>query len=75
MNDNPDKNEDKGQYIHFYGNKELSANFVKYISKLKYDIGHICCGGDGCKINNIDNERAIKIKKQFLDAHGINNNK
>jgi len=58
--------EDNCQFIHFYDNKPLCDDFVNYARKMKLDIGHICCGGEGCKNNNVDSIRANEIKKGFL---------
>ena len=58
--------EDNCQFIHFYYNKPLCGDFVVYATKMKLDIGHICCGGEGCKINNVDSIIANEIKREFL---------
>jgi len=62
-------NKDNSQFIHFYCNKLLCADFINYATKMKLDIGNICCGGEGCKINNVDNIRANEIKTEFLATH------
>ena len=58
-------------FIHFYGNNLLCQDFVNYAKNLNYEIDHLCCGGEGCKINNVDNKTANTIKKTFLKARGI----
>jgi len=59
--------EDEGvsQYIHF-DDIQQCVDFLRYIEKLSYKVGHTCCGGLGCQILNIDNPTSHKIKKEFL---------
>jgi hypothetical protein len=62
--DTIDKN--KGEFIHFYDNKKQCTNFIKYAKGLNYKVSHICCNGTGCRIDNIDDDTAFKLKENFL---------
>jgi len=64
---------ENGTFIHFYNNKYLCSKFVEYVTGLKYIVNHTCCNGTGCKINNIDDTTAYKIKQQFLHNNNYNN--
>jgi hypothetical protein len=69
--DDDDDDDDRNEiceYIHFDDVKEC-IEFIQYIKKLNYEVGHTCCGGLGCKIKNIDNSTAHRIKKEFLAIH------
>jgi len=69
--DDDDEDDDRNEncaYIHF-DNVNKCIEFIQYIKKLNYEVGHTCCSGLGCKIKNIDNSTAHRIKKEFLAIH------
>lgn len=55
------------QYIHFNTVPEC-IDFIQYVKKLNYKVGHSCCSGLGCRVFNIDNRTGHRIKKEFLES-------
>jgi hypothetical protein len=60
--------DERGEYIHFDDAQQCS-DFIHYIKKLDYTVGHTCCSGNGCEVLNIDNATSHKIKKEFLATY------
>ena len=66
LNDSISKN------IHF-DTKKLCNKFLKK-AKNKITIDKVCCGGRGCKINNLTSKQIMILKKNFLENNTINYN-
>ena len=56
-----------GTFVHFHKNPTLCARFVDYVRRqYQYTVNQFCCGGEGCRINNVDEDTAYRIKCEFL---------
>jgi hypothetical protein len=57
---------DKFTFVHFYKYPNICTAFVQYIQGLQYEVGHICCNGEGCRIVNADDKTAENLKQLFV---------
>jgi len=55
-----------GAFVHFHNNPVLCAQFVDYVRQRQYTVNQFCCGGEGCRINGVDDDTAYRIKCEFL---------
>lgn len=65
MNEDERSDDERSEYVHF-DTMQQCIDFIQYIEKLNFKVGHVCCSEVGCEILNIDNRTAHKIKNKFL---------
>lgn len=67
-----EKNNSNDNFIHFE-TKKICDRFLRR-AIYKMTISNVCCGGTGCKINNLTSQQIIKLKKNFLESNTMNYN-